>query len=91
VATADETAVYVHAINRSFDKAMEVSIGLSGFNAGDGAVHHMVQGRLHDVPEEGEPAQIGYESARTITRSGKPLKVTLPERSVSCVELTLAR
>jgi alpha-N-arabinofuranosidase len=91
VATADSTAVYVHAINRRFDKAMEVTVGLSGFEAGDRAVHHLVQGRLNDTPKAGEPAQIGYESTRTITGSVKSLKVTLPERSVSCVELPLAR
>jgi len=91
VATAGETAVYVHAINRSFDKAMAVTIDLSGFEAGDGAVHHMVEGRLTDAPKDGQPEQIGHESRRTIAASAGPLKVTLPERSVSCVEIPLAR
>ena len=90
LATADETAVYVHAINRSFDKAMEVTIDLSGFQADDGAVHRLVQGRLNDAPEEGQPAQIGHESTHEIPASGPPLKVTLPERSVSCIEIPLA-
>ncbi len=91
VATADETAVYVHAINRSFDKAMEVTINLSGFEAGDGAVHRMVRGRLNDAPKDGQPEQIGREIKRKIEGSSKPLKVTLPKRSVSCVEIPLAR
>ncbi len=91
VATANEAAVFIHAINRSFSKAMEVTIDLSGFRAGDAAVHHMVQGRLNDVPKDGQPEQIGYESARRIAASARPLKVTLPERSVSCVEIPLAR
>jgi alpha-N-arabinofuranosidase len=91
VATASETTVFVHAINRSFSKAMEVAIDLSGFQAGNGAVHHMVQGRLNDAPKEGQPEQIGYESSRTITPSAGPLEVTLPERSVSCIEIPLAQ
>ncbi len=91
VATADETAVYVHAINRSFDKALEVTIDLSGFQVGAGPVHRLVQGRLNDAAKEGQPEQIGYESARRIAGSAQPLKVTLPERSVSCVEIPLAR
>jgi alpha-N-arabinofuranosidase len=91
VATAGETAVFVHAINRSFDQALEVTIDLSGFRTRDGVVHHLAQGRLNDLPKEGEPQQIGYESARRISGPAQPLVVMLPERSVSCVEIPLAR
>ncbi len=91
VATASETAVYIHAINRSFDKAMEVVIELSGFQAGGGTVHRMVRGRLNDAPKDGQPDQIGREIERKIQGSPEPLKVTLPKRSVSCVEIPLAR
>ena len=71
-------------------------VGAAGFvhammRSGDGAIHHMVQGRLNDAPKEGQPEQIGCKSTRKITGSAKPLKVTLPERSVSCVEIPLAR
>ena len=91
VATADAAAVYVHAINRSFDQAMEVTIALSGYKAGDAAIHHMVEGRLNDAPKDGQSEQIGYESTHTIAGSAKPLKVTLPKRSVSCIKIPLAR
>ena len=91
VATADETAVFVHAINRSFDTAMELTIDLSGYPAGGGALHHVVQGRLNDGPEEGQPEQIGQESVRRITGSAKRFKVMLPERSVSSIEVPLSR
>ncbi len=91
VATAGATAVFIHAINRSFDKAMEVTIDLPGFPSGGGAVHHLVQGRLNDKPLDGQPEQIGYESTHKIAASAPPLKVTLPERSVSCIEIPLAR
>ena len=90
VATASETAVFIHAINRSFDKAMEVTIDLPGFRISDGAVHRVVQGRLNDVPKNDQPEQIGHESELRMA-AAKPLKVTLPERSVSCVEIPLAR
>ncbi|UCD52964.1 MAG: hypothetical protein JSW27_10060 [Phycisphaerales bacterium] len=88
-ATADEAAIYVHAINRSFDKAMEVTIDLAGFEASDGAVHRMVRGRLNDAPKDGQSEQIGREIKRRIEGGTKPLKVTLPKRSVSCIEIPL--
>jgi len=91
VATADETTVYVHAINRSFEKDMEVTLDLAGFEAGDGVVHHMMQGRLNDAPKDGQAEQIGHESKRSIQAVTKLLKVTLPKRSVSCIEIPLAR
>ena len=91
VATADETTVYVHAINRSFDKAIEVTIDLVGFEAGDGGIHHMMRGRLNDAPKDGQTEQIGREIKRRIPGLTKPLKVTLPKRSVSCIEIPLAQ
>jgi alpha-L-arabinofuranosidase len=91
VATASETTVFVHAINRSFSKAMEVMIDLSGVQAGNGVVHHMVQGRLNDKPKDGQPEQIGHESRHAIAASAQGLEVTLPERSVSCIEIPLAQ
>jgi len=90
-ATADETTVYVHAINRDFNKAMEVTIEILGFTPGDRAVHRMVQGRLNDAPKSGQPEQIGRETEHHIPELLKPLKVTLPKRSVSCIEIPLAR
>ena len=91
IATADITAVYVHAINRSFDKAIEASVDLSGFEPADRAIHHLILGRLNDAPETGQPEQIGRETKRKIADSLKPLRVILPKRSVSCVEIPLAR
>lgn len=91
VATANATNVYIHAINRSFDKAIEVTIDLVGFEAGDGGIHHTMQGRLNDVPKEGQTEQIGHETTRRIPGSAKPLKVTLLKRSVSCIEIPLAQ
>lgn len=38
-----------------------------------------------------EPEQIGYESKHRIQDSGNPLEVTLPKRSVSCIEIPFAQ
>ncbi len=91
VATADETAVYVHAINRSFNKAIEVTIEMQGFEPGDQTVQHVVRGRLNDTPEDGQPEQIGREIKRKVNALSRAFNVMLPERSVSCIEIPLAR
>ena len=91
VATADETTVYVHAINRSFDRAIEITIDLVGFGAGDGGIHHVMRGRLNDAPKDGQTEQIGREVKRRIQGLTQALKVTLPKRSVSCIEIPLAQ
>ncbi|MHC4117012.1 MAG: alpha-L-arabinofuranosidase C-terminal domain-containing protein [Planctomycetota bacterium] len=89
LATADEEHIYFHAVNRSFDKPKEVTIDVSAFGGIDGrAVHHVLEGRLNNAPEPGEPRQIGRISKRDAYFDGKILKVTLPYRSVSCVEFT---
>lgn len=90
VVTADETTVYVHAINRSFNEDLEVAIELVGYRMGNNILHRIVQGRLNDTPKENEAEQIGYESEHRIRGLVKPLKVILPKRSVSCVAFSLA-
>ncbi len=91
VATASGTAVFVHLLHRGFDRPLKVTIDLSGFQAGAGAVHHLVEGRLNDKPTDGQPEQIGIESTRPIAQPGRLLMVSLPERSVSCIEIPLVR
>lgn len=87
LATADENSIYFHAINRSFEKSMDVTIDVSAFGPLESrAVHHLLEGRLNDAPEPNESRQIGRTSQRDIYFDGKMLKVTLPERSVSCIE-----
>jgi alpha-L-arabinofuranosidase len=87
LATADRDRVYVHAINRSFDQAMTVTINLTGFKTGNRLVHRMVQGRLNDKPQGDQPEQIALETQHSVDNTTQPLKVTLPERSVSCIEV----
>jgi alpha-N-arabinofuranosidase len=89
LATADEKRVYFHAINRSFEQSLDVTVDVSAFdNLKDRAIQHVLEGRLNDVPGPDEPRQIGRINQRDIRFDGKTLKVTLPHRSVSCVELT---
>jgi len=87
LATADEERVYFHAINRSFEPSLAVTVDVSAFdNLKDRAVHHVLEGRLNDLPGPDEPRQLGRISRRDISFDGKTLKVTLPHRSVSCIE-----
>ena len=89
LATAGEKRIYFHAINRSFEEPLDVTVDVSAVDGLDGrAIHHVLEGRLNDTPDSGEARQIGRISQRDISFDGKTLKVTLPHRSVSCVELT---
>ncbi|MBN1807243.1 MAG: hypothetical protein JW837_18505 [Sedimentisphaerales bacterium] len=90
LATADDKHVYFHAINRNFDKPMDVIIDISAFGKINGrAIHHIMQGRLNDKPEANEPRQIGCIAQKDILLNGSRLTVTLPNRSISCIEFTL--
>ncbi len=89
LATADEENIYFHAVNRSFDTPRDVTIDVSAFGGIEGrAVHHVLEGRLNNSPEPNEPRQIGRISERPAHFDGKTLKVTLPHRSISCIEFT---
>jgi alpha-N-arabinofuranosidase len=90
LATSDEKHIYFHAINRSFEQSIDVTIDVSAFNHLNGcAIHYVLEGRLNDVPEPDELRQIGRITQREIYFDGKKLTVTLPHRSVSCIEFIL--
>ncbi|MBL7188138.1 MAG: hypothetical protein ISS70_17585 [Phycisphaerae bacterium] len=89
LATADEKHIYFHAINRSFEESRDITIDISAFGSVEGrAVHHVFEGRLNNEPGPNEPRQIGRTSERPAYFDGKTLKITLPHRSVSCIEFT---
>jgi len=89
LATADDRAIYFHAINRHFSEDLPVTIDLSGAGGlADAAIHHVFEGRLNDKPEEGEGMTVGRFSDRQLKLEGGVLKVTLPKRSVSIIEIT---
>lgn len=88
LATRSDDAVFFHAINRSFDRDMDIEIDLSVFGGlAPKATQHIIEGRLNDRPQDGEPRRIARTSYLTLTIDGSVLRVTLPKRSVSCVEI----
>ncbi len=88
VATADDRRICFHAINRHFGRDLPVSIDLTNYDKIDkAATHRILEGRLSDGPAEGQPRQIGRFRNETVALDGKVLRVTLPKRSVSIVEI----
>ncbi|MCH7556630.1 MAG: hypothetical protein IIB56_04135 [Planctomycetes bacterium] len=87
LATADEKRIYFHAINRSFEQSIDVTVDVSAFDhLKDFAVHYVLEGRLNDAPEQDGIRQIGRITQRDIYFDSKKLTVALPHRSVSCIE-----
>ena len=84
VATREGETVYVHAINRRFDKPTPVTIDLSAFPGIIAEVeHHLFQGTLDNTPfAEGSP-DVGGTSTRTLPVENHHIEVELPQRSVS--------
>ncbi len=90
LATRDDAAIYFHAINRNFDNPMRIAIDLSAFGHLPGrAVHHILEGRLNNAPGPGQSMQIGQVRQEPMEFDGGSLEVTLPRRSVSCIEVKL--
>jgi alpha-L-arabinofuranosidase len=90
LATADDKCIYFHAINRSFEQSISITIDISSFRRHRGqAVHHLMQGRLNDRPKANEPRQIGRTTRSDTFFNGNKLKIILPNRSISCIEFML--
>lgn len=88
LATADENTVFFHIINRNFDQPMEIKIDLTALGPlANIARHYMLEGRLNDKPTQNEPMQIAQITNSEIAYDGMILKVLLPARTVSCIEL----
>ena len=88
LATAGEDTVFFHVINRHFDQPIEIAIDLTALQpVGNKARHYMLEGRLNDKPVQGEPRQIARITHSDISYDGMVLKVLLPARTVSCIEL----
>jgi alpha-L-arabinofuranosidase len=89
VATADEQKLYLHVINRNFEQDLPARFDLRAFNLTDrSAEHHVFTGRLHDEPRQGEPHEVGrFERLHAAVRGGE-LRLDLPARSVSIIEIS---
>jgi alpha-L-arabinofuranosidase len=92
VATADARTLYFHAINRHFSRAFDVKVDLGDAGGLEGrAVHHVMEGRLKEAPGPGEAAEVMSVGRRPLELEGRTLSVTLPARSISCIEILLGR
>lgn len=88
IATSGPKAVFFHVINRHFNTPMEVLVDLTDLAPlATTAQHYILEGRLTDPPAPGQPAQIAEITDSQVTFDGKTLKLILPARSVSCVEI----
>ena len=89
LATRDETRLYLHAINRHFEKALTLQVDFSalGRSAGVEGTLHVLEGRLNNAPAGSEtlaPAEIREE---TTDVAGHAVTARLPCRSVGVVEI----
>lgn len=93
LATADKDTVYVHVINRNLTADVPISIDLSAFPAiGRKAIEHCYVGRLNDKPAPGEKAEeIVRFVDTTIHITGNTLHVTLPQHSMTIIEIPVKR
>ena len=83
VATADGKTVYWHAINRSFDRPLPVTVDMSALGVRSGRARlHLMEGRLDDAGE-GPVARLREESVR-VTKG--VARFDLPARCVVVLE-----
>jgi len=88
LATADAETIYIHAINRHFQQDLPVVIDLTAVSGLTGRViHHIYEGRLHNSPQASESKEMGWSREETLQLKDQTLKVTLPKRSISCLEI----
>lgn len=92
LATADKKRVFVHIINRRFNEDIPAVIDLSKFKSvGKSGVMHLYTGRMNDEPEPGESQEVVKFSDQLVQVEGKILRVTLPKRSISIIEIPAVR
>jgi alpha-L-arabinofuranosidase len=93
LATADADTLYIHVINRNFATDVPAFIDLSAFQTiGGNAIHHCYTGRLTDTPAPGEkPEEIVRFIDTPLRPEGNTLRVVLPQRSMSIIEIPVVR
>jgi alpha-L-arabinofuranosidase len=98
VATMSDRAIYIHAINRYFEHNQSLLLDLSAFPRLDGnATHHLFKERSHSpldqiqswLVEHEQPKEVGEITAQPLRLQKRTLSLTLPQRSVSIVEIPL--
>jgi alpha-N-arabinofuranosidase len=91
VATRSENRLYLHAINRHYDRPLSIQVDVSALKrepAKKGTLH-ILEGRLDKEPPPGEPPAPGRIREETFPIPGDHFQVTLPNRTVSVVEIPL--
>jgi alpha-N-arabinofuranosidase len=92
ICTASDDALYLHAINRSFDEDISVLVRFpESMVPGKGAVLRTLTGRLNDVPRRGESAEVAKIGTERFKLRGHDIRVRLPKRSVSVLEIALGK
>jgi hypothetical protein len=98
VATLGDRAIYIHAINRYFKHDQPLLLNLSAFPRLDGkATHHLFKERSHGpleplqsiLDEREQPQEVGEVKAQPVHLQKRTLSLTLPQRSVSIIEIPL--
>ncbi len=92
LATRNENTLYLHAINRHFDRSLAVQVDVAALTQRPRprGTLHVLEGRLNDAPQPGEspaPAKIRDEAFEI---PGDRFQVRLPARSVSVIEVPLS-
>lgn len=84
LATGDRRAVYLHLINRDFDRTIRLDVDVSDFTnlTGAGTRHTLV-----GPPESAEEVRAAELTDSPVKFSGSILRLDLAPRTVSCVEL----
>jgi alpha-N-arabinofuranosidase len=91
LATADDKTLYLHIINRSFEKNLTLSVDATDFGRLAGTARRFsLTGRLKDRPEGDESRQISRITQSDFPLVAGKLSLPVPARSVSCVEIPLA-
>ncbi len=88
VVTASGETIYFHVINRHFTHDIEATIDLTAIESvGSQGKHQWFTGRVNDIPNDDEPAEVGWFVERPVLVENKTLTVALPARSVSIIEI----
>ena len=90
LATRGADSLYVHLLNRSFDRPLAVRLDLSAYTGLGGAVHHQLSGRPTGAP--GDARERAWTESQPVTvEAGDVIVLTLPPASLSTVAVALRR
>jgi alpha-N-arabinofuranosidase len=83
VATADEQMIYVHALNRSLDQDISITLDLAEFSHLGDVVTHYLFAERHREHQQDETPQMGEITQRSFPAGGQVIPINLPKQTVS--------